>query len=56
MCGMAALYSLSLIPLEYVYVAVSSAEVKMQDGRKARRKEKRRREGRGGEKKKKIQN
>ena len=37
-CGMAALYSLSLTPSESVYVAVISAGVKMQDGRKERRK------------------
>ena len=35
---MAAPYSPSLTPLECVYIALSSAGVKMQDGRKGRRK------------------
>ena len=34
--GMAVPYSQSLIPPEFVYVAVSSAGVKMQDGEKRR--------------------
>ena len=37
-CGMAALYSQALTPPEFA-VIVSSAGVKMQDGRKGRKKE-----------------
>ena len=52
MYGLAVYYSLSLTTLESVYVAISSARVKMEGGRKERKQSKRKYQGRTKLKKK----